>query len=155
MADRFELFSTSVLKLTRAVQAIKSSKMAEHGLKGPDAVCLCRLYECEGGLTATELARAGEIDKAQVSRAMSALLARGLVLLEQSEEKRYKRKYRLTAEGVRVSADVAGTVARIERAVAHGIPPRELDVFYATLYKLCRNFDGLLAEEGRGVNETL
>ena len=149
MADRFELFSTSVVKLTREVQSIKSSKMAEHGLRGPDAVCLCCLYRGKGGMTATELARAGEIDKAQVSRAMAALISRDLAVREESEGRCSKQKYHLTAEGVRVAADVMGTIRRIERAVAKGITERELDIFYATLYKLCRNFDELLAEESR------
>ena len=140
--NRFEIFSTAVLRLVRAVQDIKAQKMAEYNLKGTGAVCLCRIFESADGLTAAELALACEVDKAQISRTMAELSARGLVW--RSGEGRYKQKYRLTDTGREIAADVLQTMHDIEGAVAEGIGEDELDGFYSTLYRLCDNFDKLL-----------
>lgn len=140
--NRFEIFSTAVLRLVKSVQGIKAQKMAEYDLKGTGAVCLCRIYESTDGLTAAELALACEVDKAQISRTMAELTARGYVLRE--GPLRYKQKYQLTATGREIAADVLRTMRAIEAAVSEGITEGELDSFYGTLYRLCDNFDALL-----------
>ncbi len=140
--NRFEIFSTAVLRLVKAVQGIKTQKMAEYDLKGTGAVCLCRIYESTGGLTAAELARVCEVDKAQISRTMAELTARALVVRE--GEGRYKLKYQLTPAGAEIAADVVKTMYAIEETVAKGLTESELDGFYSALYRLCDNFDALL-----------
>lgn len=142
--DRFEIFSTSVLHLVRSVQILKSRKMAEYGLKGTNAVCLCRVLESEGGLTATELALACELDKAQVSRSMAELTAKGFITRESGDKRRYKQRYVLTPAGKHAALDIRHTIADIEESVSRNILPASLDHFYHTLYKLCDNFDVLL-----------
>ena len=143
--NRFEIFSTAVLRLVRSVQGIKAQKMAEYDLKGTGAVCLCRIYESGTGLTAAELARACEVDKAQISRTMAELSGRGLVLRE--GEGRYKQKYQLTPTGAAIAADVLDTMREIEKTVSMGIDDAELDGFYSTLYRLCDNFEALLKKQ--------
>ena len=142
--DRFEIFSTAIMHVVRSVQILKAQKMAEYDLKGTNAVCLCRLLESEGGLTATELATACELDKAQVSRSMAELLEKGFVTREGEDARRYKQRYLLTPEGQRAALDIRHTIAEIEQAVSKNIPPASLDHFYHTLYKLCDNFDALI-----------
>ena len=140
--NRFEIFSTAVLRLVRSVQGIKAQKMAEYDLKGTGAVCLCRIYESGVGLTAVELARACGVDKAQISRTVAELSGRGLVLREGAG--RYKQKYQLTYAGAEIAADVLATMREIEKTVSMGISDAELDGFYRTLYRLCDNFEALL-----------
>ena len=144
--DRFEIFSTSVLRLVRSVQVLKARKMAEYGLKGTNAICLCRVLESETGLTATELASVCELDKAQVSRSMTELLQKGFVERDGGDERRYKQRYILTPTGQHAALDIRHTIAEIEEAVSKNIPPVALDHFYHTLYKLCDNFDVLLGK---------
>ena len=146
-SNHFEIFSTSVAQLIKAVQLLKSRKMAQYGLKGTNALCLCQILESDGGLTAGELANLGEIDKAQVSRCMAELGEKGYVYREESEGRRYKQKYRLTAEGEAVARDVQATAKRVQAAVSKDITDDDLDVFYGTLYKLCENFGELLEKE--------
>ena len=145
--NRFEIFSTSVAQLIKSVQTLKSKKMAQYGLKGTNALCLCQILESGDGLTAMELARQGEIDKAQVSRCMAELTERGFVYRDDKNGHRYKQKYRLTAEGKVVATDINETVGRIQETVHKDVTPEELDVFYRTLYKLCDNFNELLVKE--------
>lgn len=146
-SNRFELFSTSVGQLVKAVTALKSRKMAKYGLKGTGALCLCQILESDGGLTANELSRRGEIDKAQVSRCMFELTGKGLVYLDERNGKKYKQKYRLTEHGTEVAKDVQRTSELLQSAVSDGISPEEMEAFYCTLYKLCDNFDRVLAME--------
>lgn len=142
--DRFEIFSTSIMHVVRSVQILKSHKMAEYGLKGTNAVCLCRLLEGEGGLTAAELSSACELDKAQVSRSMAELQEKGFVVREGEDARRYKQRYILTPAGQHAALDIRHTINEIEQTASKNIPPASLDHFYHTLYKLCDNFDALI-----------
>ncbi len=144
--NHFEIFSSSVAQLVKAVQFLKSRKMAQYGLKGTNALCLCQILESEGGLTAGELSNLGEIDKAQVSRCMAELIEKGYVYREENEGRRYKQRYCLTTEGEAVARDVKATLGRVRAAVSKDISDDDLDVFYGTLYKLCENFSELLEE---------
>ena len=146
-ADHFEIFSTSIAQLIKAVQYLKSRKMAQYGLKGTNALCLCQILESENGLTAGELATQGEIDKAQVSRCMAELIEKGFVYREETEGRRYKQKYRLTPDGEHAAKDIQATARRIQDAVGKDVSDDDLDVFYCTLYKLCENFNELLEQE--------
>ncbi len=146
--DRFEIFSASVLRLVKSVQALKARKMAEYDLKGTNAAVLCRILESGTGLTATELAATCEIDKAQVSRCVAELTEKGFVRRNTGAERRYKQKYILTAEGQRAALDVSRSIAEIEATVSKNITPAELDDFYRTLYRLCDNFEELLHRQG-------
>ena len=143
-SDRFEMFSTPIVRLIKDVQTLKAEKMARYGLKGTNAVCLCCVYESGDGLTATELSNLGEIDKAQVSRCMTELTAKGYVYRDDRDGKRYKQKYRLTAEGARVAADVFLCFKEIEDALHSGASKEALDTFYSTLQLICANFTALV-----------
>lgn len=146
-SNRFEIFSTSVSQLVKSVTALKSRKMAKYGLKGTGALCLCQILESDGGMTAAELGKRGEIDKAQISRCMAELTEKGLVYLDEQNGRKYKQKYRLTDYGFEVATDVQKTSDILQGALRSGITPEELDSFYRTLYKLCDNFDKVLASE--------
>lgn len=138
---RFELFSPAVLQLVKTVQAMKSRKMAEYGLKGTNAHCLCAIYDSgEVGLTATELARHCEIDKAQVSRCMAELMEKGLVYRNDIEGRRYKQKYLLTESGAAAAKDIDTTAQTVRDAVRKGISNEEMEAFYRTLDTICANF---------------
>ena len=146
--NRFEILSPSVLQLVKTVQSIKSRKMAEYGLKGTNALCLCEILNSgEEGLSATELARCCEIDKAQVSRCMADMMQRGFVNPTDRVVRRYKQKYTLTEEGTAVAADVHQCMTEIRAALNKDITERELEEFYRVLYKLCENFSELLAAQ--------
>lgn len=146
-ANHFEVFSTSIAQLIKAVQFLKSRKMAQYGLKGTTALCLCQILDSEDGLTAGELAERGEIDKAQVSRCVAELTEKGFILRGDEEGRRYKLKYQLTEKGRAAAEDIAAAARRVQEAVSKNISDADLSVFYSTLYKLCENFAALLEEE--------
>lgn len=144
--ERFEILSATVLHLVRAVQEIKAKKMAAYGLRGRSAAVLCRIFLHGGGLTATALVKACEVDKAQISRCLAELCEKGFVMHEGESAHRYKQNYVLTAAGRAAAVDISRAFADIEAAVSKSISSQELEIFYRTLYTLCDNFDELLAK---------
>ena len=142
--ERFEILSSNLLQLVQAVQRIKAKKMAEYGLRGRSAIVLCRIFERGGALTAMELVKACEVDKAQISRALAELAERGFVQKEENGTRRYKQSYLLTPDGRHAAADISNAFAGIEQAVSKNLTAAQLDGFFRTLYTLCDNFDELL-----------
>lgn len=139
-----ELFSNAVSQLIKAMQFLKSRKMAEYDLKGTTCLCLCQIYESEGGLNAGELAERGEIDKAQVSRCVTELTDKGFIYRDDREGRRYKQKYCLTDIGRRAAKDIVDSMERVQKAVRQGISDEEMEQFLSTLNTLCENFADLL-----------
>lgn len=138
--NRFDIFSSSVLQVARSVQVLKSRKMAEYDLKGTNVLCLCVICRSEEkGLSATELSRECEIDKAQVSRCMKELIDKGLVYRNDQEGRRYKQKYILTEKGIEVAKDMIRTADRVQAVLRKGISADELERFYKTLQTVCEN----------------
>ena len=142
--ERFEILSATVLHLLQAVQEIKAKKMEEYGLRGRSASVLCRIYERGGALTAMELTKICEVDKAQISRALAELSAREFLEKAGDGTRCYKQKYTLTPGGARAAADISRAFADIEATVSKGLTKNELEIFFRTLYTLSDNFDALL-----------
>jgi DNA-binding MarR family transcriptional regulator len=117
--------------------------MAAYGLKGTNVVCLCCILLSEDGLTATQLAAACRIDKAQVSRAMTELVKRGLVFRDDMNGHRYKQKYCLTDAGVLAATDIAETTREIRKVLYRGIDEKDLQTFREVLDRMCANLEGL------------
>ncbi len=148
MLDRFELFITSVARIYKSIQKIKSREMTELGLKGPQVMCLLNLRRC-GGLTSAELSSLCMEDKAAVSRTISKLEQDGLVYLEDNGEKRrYRSKIKLTPKGISVSDKM---VTLIESSVAkggEGLTEEEREVFYKALGIIADNLQNICENKG-------
>ena len=145
--NRFEILSPSVLQLVKTVQSIKSRKMAEYDLKGTNALCLCEILNSgEEGLSATELARCCEIDKAQVSRCMKEMVDKGLIYRDDQDGRRYKQKYRLTEAGVAAARDIEDTSRSVQKTVHKGLSAEDMEAFYRITTIMCRNFAELYEE---------
>ena len=146
--NRFEVFSPAVIQLAKTVQYLKSRKLAEHKLKGTNAMCLCRIKDSKGvGLSATELAKTCEIDKAQVSRCMAELTDLGYVYRNDIEGRRYKLKYLLTEQGKAVAEDLDNSSNEVRAMLLKGVSAADVDQFYKTLSCVCNNFIEYLNEE--------
>ena len=145
----YEAFVPASFQIAKAVQAMKSQKMTAYGLKGTNTTCLCRILLSENGLTATELATACGIDKAQVSRAMTELTERGLVCRDDSNGRRYKQKYYLTDAGVIAATDITEATRDVREALYQGIDEKDLQVFNDVLARMCSNFNRYSKESSK------
>ncbi len=145
-SNNFELFSTGVSHLIKSIQYLKSRKMAEYGLKGTTALCLCQILESNGGLCASELSEQGEIDKAQVSRCMAELIEKGFVYRDDKDGKQYRQKYRLTEKGSDVAEDIVRSTSEIQKRIRQNVSEADMENFYRVLNVLCENFSAILKQ---------
>ena len=145
-SNNFEIFSTGVSHLIKSIQQLKSRKMAEYGLKGTTALCLCQIFESETGLSAGELSERGEIDKAQVSRCMAELTEKGFVFRDARDGKQYRQKYCLTQKGKEVARDIVQSTSAIQARIRENVSDADMAIFYRVLDVLCDNFSIILEQ---------
>lgn len=99
MIERFERFSLVISEISRHWHKITSDEMERCGLKGTHSVYLTTLQRYADGLTATQLCELCGKDKSDVSRMMSIMEKKGLVVKEGINQNLYRGVFRLTEEG--------------------------------------------------------
>ena len=134
----FDVFNNLIGNAMKHIERLKSKGMNEYGLSGTHTLCLRRLYEAEKGLTRTELARACQVDRAQITRVIGELLSKGLVV-EGTTGSVYRKKCILTPTGREITAEINDLVAKLQFFVSGNIPPEDLEIFYKTLHVICNN----------------
>ena len=134
----FEAFSSLIGAAMKSLERLKSKGMGEFGLSGTHTLCMRRLYDAPDGLTRTQLATRCEVDRAQITRVIGELLAKGLVE-EIGGGSGYRKKCRLTEQGKMVTGEINDLVSRILSFVSGDIPPERLEIFYEILREICGN----------------
>ncbi|MBK1657076.1 MarR family winged helix-turn-helix transcriptional regulator [Paracraurococcus ruber] len=99
-----------------------------------------------GGLSATEVVERTAMDKVKVSRAVRALLDRGLLAREEDAADRRVQRLGMTAAGRRVHAGVVPQARGLEAEWLAPLSTQER----ATLHALLDRLDARLAEMGAG-----
>lgn len=94
------------------------------------------LTEALGAVAVSEVRKVLVMDKGQMSRIVSGLVARGFVLSEASLEDRRVVTLSLTAEGRKLHADVLAEAAQRNEGVAGCFTPAECSEFLRLLDKL-------------------
>ena len=146
MNKTFDELYGNIKHLLKVVQHYKSDKMTEYGLKGSTAQCICCIASSKHGLNANELSERLKIDKAQVSRCMAELGAKGLVFRDEQDGKQYRQKYCLTEKGTEVVADISSTSRAIRERIRAGVSDDEIERFFGVLEVLCENALDISAE---------
>ena len=100
-------------------------------------MCLRHLYSNPDGLTRTKLVRLCDIDKAQVSRIINELCAKGYATETESENLNYRKRLKLTPLGKATTEEVNRLVLDINGFVSSDIPEEHLEVFYRTFDIIC------------------
>lgn len=144
MFDRFERFSLAISDISRYWHKIAAGEMTKYGLKGTHAIYLNTLYRYPEGITAARLGELCGKDKADVSRMVSIMEKKGLIIREGSS---YRALLKLTEEGL-----VAGEHVRRRAAVAveqagKGLTDERRAVLYDALELIVANLQ-ILSEEG-------
>ena len=144
MIERFSRFSLAIAEISRCWHKIASDEMEKYGLKGSHAVYLTTLYRYPQGVTAARLGELCGKDKADVSRMMSIMEKKALVVREGSS---YRALLKLTAEGLTAAEHVRcrATVA-VENA-SRGLSDERRTVFYEVLELIASNLQNI-CEEG-------
>lgn len=136
MIHRFERFSYALSELSRYWHKIAGDEMARYGLKGPQCVYLLTLFRHPDGLTAARLGALCSKDKADVSRSITLMQEKGLVMRDSSG---YRALLRLTPAGIRAAEQVEQRAVTAVKLGGQGLTEESRRIFYDTMEQIAEN----------------
>lgn len=139
MIRRFEQFTAAISDIHRSIQKLERDEMEKFGLKGAFAQYLLVMDRHPEGITAAALCESCDKDKAAVSRILSDMEAKGLVVRSDGASGQYRAPIRLTEAGrsaARFVRERAGVAVEIART---GLTDAESKVLYAALNRIASN----------------
>lgn len=135
--DKFERFYLLIISTLKHIQKLKNYGMMPYGLTSAHTMCLRYLYRAPEGLTRTKLVRLCDIDKAQVSRIINELCAKGYVEETHTESANYRKRLKLTPIGRDITVEINAMVAKVVKYTSGDIPPQQMATFYETFEHIC------------------
>ena len=147
--DRFDRFYHLISASLKSIQKLRSAAMLRYGLTGAHTMCLRHLYSNPEGLTRTKLVRLCDIDKAQVSRIINELCAKGYAIETENENINYRKRLKLTPMGKATTEEINRLVLDLNGFVSADIPEEDLEVFYKTfdvIYEKLKESENSLEE---------
>lgn len=143
MVDRFERFSYAISEISRCWHRIAGEEMGQYGMNGSSSVYFTTLYRYPAGITAAQLGEFCSRDKADVSRTMSLLEKKGLVVRQGSS---YRALLQLTEEGRTVAEHINSKASAAVEIASRGLPAEKRVVFYEALELITANLQTLSKE---------
>ena len=147
MLRRFEEFCAIIASIQHHIQKIERDEMEKYGLKGPYAQYLVTMSHCPEGITAAQLSELCDKDKAAVSRALSELEKRGLVIRELANDTAYRALLKLTETGSAADRFVCEKVTQAVEIAGRGLSDEERQLFYRVLHRIGSNLQ-TIAKDG-------
>ncbi len=147
MVERFEKFSFEIFETTRYWHKLASEEMAKYGLKGPHSTYLMALYRYKDGITAPQICELCGKDKADVSRMMSIMEEKGLVIKESNGKNMYRGLFKLTEKGIDAAQQVRKRIVLAVDLAGKGLSEEDRENFYRSLEIISENLR-TLCEEG-------
>lgn len=147
MVNRFEKFIFSISEIHRCWHKIASDEMEKYGLKGPYVVYIVAMHQRDGGITAAQLAEICSRNKADVSRAMTDLINKGLIERVPCGENLYRAKLVLTQEGKAAAENISRLAEKAVELGGKGISREKRNDFYETLELIANNLK-TISQEG-------
>ncbi len=142
--ERFEEFSSLISGIYGSIQKLKARYTAQLGLKAVHVFWIYLLREHPEGMSASELAAAGQSDRSLVSREIDDLFEKEIIFTRDgSGKRRYGWKLELTDKGRELAEVISAVAAEVQNTVSRDIPEEDLVIFYRTLRTLAGGFDRL------------
>lgn len=135
--DRFDEFYYHATCALKSIQKLKTKAMIPMGLTSAHTMCLRHLCAAPDGLTRTKLVHICDIDKAQVSRIINDLCARGYVIETEDESINYKKRLKLTPMGKDIAEEINVLVLRVNTYVSKDFTEEEITTFYRVFDVIC------------------
>ena len=139
MVERFEKFSYLISELSKLLHKIEADVLSELGIKGPYAIYILTLSKYKEGISASKISELCSRDKADVSRAVTALIDKGLAMKPQIEGKKYRSPIILTEKGFEVASRISKKARTAVEFASLGVSDEERKNFYETLETICSN----------------
>ena len=142
--ERFEEFSSLISCVHGNIQKLKTRYTTQFGLKAVHVFWLYLLRTHPEGMSASELAAAGQSDRSLVSREIDELFDKGIIFTQDnSDKRRYGWKLMLTSKGRQLADVISAVAVDIQNTVSKDITEEDLITFYRTLRVLANGFDEL------------
>lgn len=151
MVQRYERFSGAIFGINRCIQKIEADEMKKYGLKGAYARYLVITNGHPEGLTATELCKICDKDKAAVSRAVTEMEKRGLLWRKNAAGTAYRAMLLLTEEGKAIACRVCQNAEIAVELAGRGLDEESRKGFYAALDLIAKNLQNVCK---KGIIET-
>jgi len=146
MKTRYEEFTGLISAINRSIQKIERDEMIKYGYKGAYAQYLAVMNRNPEGITSAQLCEMSDRDKAAVSRIVSEMEEKGLVVRESNNDNLYRAKLKLTEEGRKAADFVCSRAAAAVDAGGHGLNDEKRKVFYETLELIADNLEHVCKE---------
>ena len=149
MIKRFETFVTVITDIYRSIQRIKIQEMSDFGLKGTHVMCLFYLQKNPEGITAAQLVKYCEEDKAAISRTLKELNEQELILYHDLPgQRRYRSLITLTEKGNTITTVMNQKIEQMVEIASKGFTKEERMIFYRVLLKISANLKETLENGG-------
>ena len=146
MISKYEHFSLSISRIHHDIQRIERIEMEKFGLKGPHAQPLLAMYRHPEGVTSVQLCEICDKDKAAISRSLSELEDKGMVVRNLHHGSSYRAALTLTERG-QEAAQAVSEVARIAVEQAGiGMEDSQREVFYQVLALIADNLHAICTD---------
>lgn len=139
MVDRFERFSYAISEISKHWHKLTAEEMEKYGLKGTHSVYLLTMAKYPEGITAPQICELCSRDKADVSRMMSIMEEKGLVIKEGGHQNRYRGVFKLTEEGQKIVEHVRLRASRAVEIAGKDLTEEKRDIFYESLESIVTN----------------
>ena len=133
MVDRFERFSLAISEISRYWHKITGDEMEKYGLRGAYAHYLVTIARYPDGITSSKLSEICDKDKAAISRIVSEMEDKGLVVRRTDRENLYRAKLVLTEEGRQAADYVCERAEKAVSAAGQGLDDDDRKIFYGAL----------------------
>lgn len=147
MVERFERFTYTISEISRYWHRLTADEMEKYGLKGSHSVYLLALLHHPDGITAPQICEICGKDKADVSRMMSIMGRKGLVLKQGIHQNLYRGVFKLTEEGKKAAEFVEKRVTLAVELAEKGLTEDTRKTFYEVLETITANLRKL-SEQG-------
>lgn len=133
MTERFEKFSYAIAEISRCWHKLTADELSKYGLKGSHATYLTALYRHEEGITAPQLCRLCGRDKADVSRMVSIMESKGLVVKESANRNMYRGLIKLTEKGKALASHICERASLATELAGSELSDEDRNTFYNAL----------------------
>lgn len=145
--ERFESFVTTVTRAYKCIQKIKNIETEHLGLKGNHVMCMYFLGKNDCGLTAAELCKLCNEDKAAVSRTILDLTQKGLVVPIQATKRKYRTMIKLSDDGFALNRKIMGAIEQAVKRGSADFTDDERQIFYKVFFSIVNNLEDLTKNE--------
>jgi len=140
MIDRFEDFTAYIAQAQKYILKIKTHEMQSFGLKASHVMCLFYMGKHKEGLTAGELTHLCMEDKAGISKALSELKKKELIIPDTNGGKKiYRAKYFLTEKGKEIYQKTNEIITKVVEECGKGLSNEERNIFYHSMNLIVAN----------------